>query len=398
MSRLEDRTRTTPAQGLAAQATEPVRKPSAAQQPIVYIDLTHLGRHVTGLERVSIEQFEAVTFAGADVRHVRASDWGRLIIVSMILRQQLWLPLLAVIHPRATFVFPGFPPSPLFTLIPHRVVMYVHDLFLITRPSELSLKARLYMAPAFRIALRRLSRFLVNSQKTRAELAPHVRAGATVDIYRPNVRNVFALALCKASTTEAADSVTHRRPLRLVALGTVEPRKNYAAAVRILDALNARGNPGATRELGGFVGAELHILGRTGWGDAAATVANHPRVTVHGYAPADTVKAVLESADVYLCTAHDEGLGLPLLEAQYAGLAFVAPDQPVFREVLGASGVFVDPTNPDACATAVANLVTTPGWRDTHAAAATANVARWNALASYDAERVVAMFNDRKPN
>ena len=80
---------------------------TALTQASVFIDLTHLGRHVTGIERVSIEQFEKVDFAGATVTHVRSSG-----VLSMIWRQQVWLPLLALLNPTATFVFPGFPPSP----------------------------------------------------------------------------------------------------------------------------------------------------------------------------------------------------------------------------------------------------------------------------------------------
>ncbi|MBX9926923.1 MAG: glycosyltransferase [Hyphomicrobiaceae bacterium] len=369
MTRLEDRTRVA-----AATAHSTI---ASTARPKVYIDLTHLGRHVTGLERVSIEQFETVTFEGADVHHVRAKGSGKMMIVSMILRQQLWLPLLALLNPRATFVFPGFPPSPVFALIPHRVVMYVHDLFLITRRSDLGLKARLYMAPAFKIAVGKLTRFLVNSEKTRAELAPFIRPGATIDLYRPAVRNVFALDAANRTNPSAS-----RTPLKLVALGTVEPRKNYTAAVRILEALAQDGHPDA----------ELHIVGRSGWGDAVAHVANHPRVIVHGYLAAAEVKSVLESADIYLCTSHDEGLGLPLLEAQYAGIPVVAPDQPVFREVLATSGVFIDPADANAAAATIASLVARPGWRETHAIASTANVARWNGFATDDTQRAITMF------
>ena len=47
---------------------------AAARTPNrVYLDLTHLGRHVTGIERVSIEQFEKVDFESADVIPVRSS-------------------------------------------------------------------------------------------------------------------------------------------------------------------------------------------------------------------------------------------------------------------------------------------------------------------------------------
>jgi glycosyltransferase involved in cell wall biosynthesis len=338
----------------------------------VYLDLTHLGRHVTGIERVSIEQFEHVSFDGAALIPVRSSG-----VISMILRQQFLLPVLALLHPKALFVFPGFPPSPFFSLIRHRVLMYVHDTFLITRPKDLSLKARLYMAPQFKCAVKSLQHFLVNSEKTRDDLVQHTRPGASIGLYRPGVRNVFDL-----SSAPRANRESPPKPLRLISLGTVEPRKNYAAALAILDQLRATSHPGA----------ELHIVGRAGWGPDADLISSHPGTKVHGYLSAEEVKKCMDDADVYLCTSHDEGLGLPLLEAQYAGLPVIAPDQPVFREVLGASGTFTDPTNPQAAATLIAGIVSTPNWREAHAAAALANVSRWNALATSDLNSARQVF------
>jgi glycosyltransferase involved in cell wall biosynthesis len=343
----------------------------------VFIDLTHLGRHVTGIERVSIEQFESVDFAGADATHVRSRG-----IISMIWRQQVWLPLLALLNPGATFVFPGFPPSPLFALARNRVVLYVHDLFLITRRADLGLKAKLYMALPFSLAVRRLKRFQVNSEKTRAELAPFVRPDAEIALYRPGVRNVFAL-----EPGHRMERAPRPQPLKIATLGTVEPRKNYGAMPMILDALAAAG----------FPAAELHIIGREGWGDARDALQNHPQVTIHGYLPADRVKALLEDADIYLCTSHDEGLGLPLIEAQYAGLAVIAPDKPVFREVLGSSGTFIDPADPQSAARAIARLLAVPDWRTRTTSAALANVARWNGLAATDATAARTMFQPPRP-
>lgn len=338
----------------------------------VYLDLTHAGRHVTGLERVSIEQFEKVAFENADVKPVRAKG-----VVSMVLRQQLMLPLLALRHPSAHFVFPGFPPSPFFTLIKSRVTLYVHDTFLLTRKGDLSAKARLYMAPQFALAVGRLSTFLVNSEKTLRELEPFTRAGASIRLYRPAVSNVFALNAEARAAREAAP-----RPLKLAALGTVEPRKNYAAATAILDRLRVTGHPDA----------ELHIIGRAGWGEDSERIAAHPGVIVHGYLSGEAVKQRLEDADVYLCTSHDEGLGLPLLEAQYAGLPVIAPDAPVFREVLGASGTFITPADAAGSARTIANLMAHDGWRAAHKQTALANVSRWNALAAADLALARRMF------
>ncbi len=347
----------------AAPATSPLR---------VFIDLTHLGRHVTGIERISIEQFEKVDFENADVTAVRSNG-----TLSLIFKQQVWLPLLALLHPGAMFVFPGFPPSPLFVLAPRRVIWYVHDLFLLTRRADLGARAKLYMATPFAFAVKRLLNFQVNSQKTADELAPFAPVGAKINLYRPSVRNVFAL-----DAVGRPERPAHPKPLKIATLGTVEPRKNYAAALPILDALTAQG----------FPDAQLHIIGREGWGDAKDALNTHPQVTIHGYLPVDRVKALLEGADLYLCTSHDEGLGLPLLEAQYAGLSVIAPDKTVFREVLGDSATFIDAANPLAAATKIAQLMAVPDWRARSTAAALANVARWNGLASSDAANARQMF------
>jgi glycosyltransferase involved in cell wall biosynthesis len=339
---------------------------------VVFLDLTHVGRHVTGIERVAIEQFEKVRFEGAEVRAIKARG-----VAAMILKQQMLLPLLALLHPKARFIFPGFPPSPLFALCARRVTLYVHDTFLLARRADLSAKARLYMAPQFEFAVTRLKYFLVNSRKTAAELKPFTRAGADIRLYRPRVANHFGLDADARRAMPAKPS-----PLKLVSLGTIEPRKNYKAAIAILDAVRARFD----------AAAELHIIGRAGWGNEAEDVARHPGVVVHGYLPSEGVKHVLEAGDVYLCTSHDEGLGLPLLEAQFAGLPVVAPDKPVFREVLADSGTLIDTADPDAAVKAIGNLISQPNWRQDQALAATRNVTRWNKLAEQDLAAVRSAF------
>lgn len=329
-----------------------------------FVDLTHVGRHVTGIERVAIEQFERAPLDNVDIVPVRAAS-----VLSMVLKQQFLLPALAAMNRRAVFVFPGFPPSPLFALCRRRVLLYVHDLFLLTRRGDLGRKAAIYMAPQFAFALRHLSRFFANSETTARELRTTVGEEPAIVLYRPTVRNHFALD--PAERAIKSESVA---PLRLVSLGTVEPRKNYEAAVAILDVLRARH--------GGSV--ELHIIGRPGWGDSARAVNGRTGVIVHGYLDAGAVKRIIDEADVYLCTSHDEGLGLPLLEAQYAGLPIVAPDKAVFREVLGSSGTFIDTSDAEGSATEISALVASPDWRRRSAADALANVQRWNAAAESD--------------
>ena len=339
----------------------------------IYVDHTHCGRHVTGLERITQELFSAQALAPLPVRIVTAR--GR---AHMMLRQNISLPWTALRDPRALVVTPGFPPAPLLTLFGARVLPYIHDLFLITRRQDLNIRARLYMAPPFRLAVRRLPRFLVNSLHTRDELRRFCRADAEIIAYRPGVRNVFGLsAQGRAERPEAG------RALRLVALGTVEPRKNLKAAAAILTALRARHFPEAT----------LDIIGRIGWGPDAAALRGVAGVTLHGYQGGDATRALIEAADIYITTAHDEGLGLPLLEVQYAGLPVVAPDKTVFREVLGASGLVLPKESETVQSDRIAALADEPGWRAHHAAVAADNLTRWNAIAANDRAEVVTLLS-----
>jgi glycosyltransferase involved in cell wall biosynthesis len=272
---------------------------------------------------------------------------------------------------------PGFPPSPLLRPFASRVLPYIHDDFLLTRRADLNRRARLYMAAPFKLALRHYPRFLANSSDTRRKLAAHCRSDAEVTLYRPPVRNVFGLQSKTRMTRDAKP-----QPLRLVALGTVEPRKNFCAAATVVSALRAQG----------FADATLDIVGRQGWSDDWQKLKSIPGVTLHGYQPAEQVKRLLDAADLFICTSHDEGLGLPLLEAQYAGLPIIAPDASIFREVLGDSGIYIDPSEPVAAAARIAATLSGAGWRTRHVALAETNLKRWNALAGGDRDAVIGLI------
>lgn len=342
----------------------------------ILVDHTHLGRHVTGLERITLELFSPAALAPLPVVPVRAA--GRR---AMLLRQTLDLPRRALADRGALILCPGFPPSiPLMLAARDRVVPYIHDLFLLTRPADLNRRAKLYMVAPFRFAVRRAPWFLVNSRATAAELRRFCRPDAAIQLYRPQVGNVFGLTPGDRSGRPDAPGA-----LKLVAVGTVEPRKNLGAAADILTALRRTTHPAAT----------LDIVGRPGWGVDAAALGAIPGVKLHGYQPAATVRDLVEGADALIMTSHEEGLGLPLLEAQYAGLPVVAPDRPVFREVLGASGVLIDPAEPATAAALTAAALAGPAWRARFAAAAAANLARWNEAARADRDAVVADLGRR---
>ena len=338
----------------------------------IYVDHTHVWRHVTGVERVTLKLFSKTALAPFDLVPIEARSFG-----GMVFNQQLGLPALLALSRASLLLCPGFPPAPLLQAFGARVIPYIHDVFLLSRRGDLNWRAKVYSAWPFALALRRLRRFLVNTHDTGNKLAAYCRADADVIIYRPPAENAFGL-----SADGRAARMKHPAALRLAAIGTVEPRKNLPAAAQILSALRQRG----------FADATLDIVGRRGWGEDWETLTVLPGVTLHGYQSETVVREILDAADALICTSHEEGLGLPLLEAQYAGLPVIAPDHAVFHEVLGASAIFIDQADAAAAAAAIECHLATDGWRAIAVERAAANLRRWNDAAASDRDRVVEML------
>lgn len=336
----------------------------------VVVDYSHVHRPVTGIERVSLELFSHEALPELPLRHVRAKS-----LPGMIVAQWLTLPFGALTDRRSVFLCPGFPPSGLLTLLGgDRTIAYIHDLFLLTRPQDLNARAKYYMRPSFTVAVRHLRRFLVNSNFTGSELRKFCRADAEIRTLRPAVRDVFGLGRIFSDRPAMGEG-----PLRVVSIGTIEPRKNYPATAAIRSALERRlGRP-----------VELHIVGRVGWGPHADLLRGQPGVVLHGYMPKEEVRALIRTADIFLTTSKEEGLGLPLLEVQHGGILVAASDIPVFREVLGASGCLIPADDPEAAAERIGAILVQPDWRRTHHALAAANVDAWNAQAASDKREFV---------
>ena len=342
------------------------------EQPVeLFVDHTHLGRHVTGLERITQELFSRSSLDPLELTPITSNS-----TIDLIYRQNAVLPAKLARNPKAFMLCPGFPPSFALTLFGARVIPYIHDLFLMTRSQDLNRRAKLYMAPPFKNAVKKLPRFLVNSEYTRDELRNFCKKDAEILLYRPSVRNIFGLD----DKARKDDSKHVKKSLRLIALGTVEPRKNLAAAIDILQALQARGHEGAT----------LDIVGRYGWGDEVEKLQDTKGVTLYGYLPIEKTRELMARADLFINTSHDEGLGLPLLEAQYGGLPVIAPRQKVFKEVLGDSGLLIDPSKPIEAADEICELIFASDWVSRHKKLASKNLSRWNEAAANDRLDLVA--------
>ena len=137
----------------------------------------------------------------------------------------------------------------------------------------------------------------------------------------------------------------------LLAVGTLEPRKNLRALVAAYAGLVA----------GRADVPPLVIVGGVGWGDVLDLSAiPHDRVLLTGHLPLPDLRSLVAGATVLAFPSIDEGFGLPPLEALACGVPVVANDLPVTREVLGDQADFCDAADPRALADALLVAVTDP--------------------------------------
>lgn len=143
----------------------------------------------------------------------------------------------------------------------------------------------------------------------------------------------------------------------VLAVGTVEPRKDFPTLVRAFD-LIAGDHP----ELA------LVIAGPDGWGTAALddVVAASPwrdRVVRPGWVADATRDALIAGAVVLACSSRYEGFGFPPLQAMALGTPVVATRCGALVEVLGEDASFVDVGDHEALAAALDRLLCDDGPR-----------------------------------
>ena len=143
----------------------------------------------------------------------------------------------------------------------------------------------------------------------------------------------------------------------VLALGTIEPRKDLASLVRAFDQV-----AGHHSEL------SLVLAGRPGWAmenvEAAVGASRWPdRVVRLGYVSEPQRSRLLRGATLVAYPSLYEGFGFPPLEAMAAGVPVVATTAGALPEVVGDGAELVSPGDANALAAAIDRLVVDDGER-----------------------------------
>ncbi len=262
--------------------------------------------------------------AALDVERHETQLLGRLPL------DQGWLPWAAA---RARVDLLHTLASPIPLLWRGACAMTIHDATPWLHPDAADAGTRWYAKPLYPQALRRADAIFTVSEAAREAL---VRAAGA-----PRERIVVTRNGVDRRFFEAHAREGPRAPY-LLAVGTLEPRKNLGALLEALRLLRREG-----RDLA------LVVAGRQAWTQSLPVGDLAPHVRLAGLVPDDELAALYAGAACFVLPSLHEGFGLTLAEAMAAGVPAVASDIPALREVGGETVRYADPLDPESFARAI---------------------------------------------
>lgn len=235
--------------------------------------------------------------------------------------------------------------APLRATVPF--VLTIHDLSVL-RLTMSHPTSRLALIPLMVAAARRARLVIAPSAATADEVRRLLHVPADRIVVIPHAARRSAIG---SPDARVLDRLGLRRGGYVLALGTLEPRKNH---IRLLAAFEhvAKAQPDL----------RLVLVGARGWrtGRFRRALDRSPvrdRVVLTGHEPDPAMAALLASCAVMAYPSLYEGFGLPILEAMAAGVPVVTSRVSSMPEVAGGAAVLVDPMDAASIADGIAEAL-----------------------------------------
>lgn len=227
------------------------------------------------------------------------------------------------------------------TLLPRfrstiKTVSTVYDLNYLVAPESMARPTLWAHRLFFRRDVRKADHVSAISQGTADRLERHL--GRKVDALMPPAVGDAFRVVPRQDVDRTLAFLGIDQPY-LLALGTLEPRKNLDRLVRAFLIL---------KQMGAIPRHRLVLVGGKGWRDGALNQLIRENagndVLALGYVSDEHLPALYRGADLFVFPSLYEGFGMPICEALACGTRVVATDSPEIREAGGDSPVYVEPT------------------------------------------------------
>jgi glycosyltransferase involved in cell wall biosynthesis len=233
-----------------------------------------------------------------------------------------------------------------------KTLLTVHDLSFVRVPEAASPRLKAYLDSVVPRSIKRADHVLADSQATKLDL---------ISLYNvPDEKTTVLLSGVEERFVPIGDEevlLTTRskygigkRPY-VLAVGTVQPRKNYGRLIQALARLREQGYD-----------LSLVIAGGRGWLEDPifeTIISTNMQDYVHmiGFADDSDLPALYRAACCLAFPSLYEGFGFPILEAMASGTPVVTSNVSSLPEVAGDAALMVDPYDIDAITDSIRRLV-----------------------------------------
>jgi glycosyltransferase involved in cell wall biosynthesis len=253
------------------------------------------------------------------------------------------------------------------------VVYTIHDLSVIDRPEFHTEENRLICFNGLFEASILADRFIAVSRFSRDRFLhwfPHVEPDR-VTVVHEAAR--FGQATGGANDAETLSRLGLTSDNFFLAVGTIEPRKNYTTLIEAYAKLVAA-VPDAPR---------LCVVGKPGWkeapiGERAERLGLGDRLVATGFLADEDLAVLYRHTRGFVFPSHYEGFGLPVIEALASGAPVIASHTSSLPEVVGSAGLLVAPDDVEGLTAAMRRLIDEPALVEQLKKAAVVQAARFS--------------------
>jgi glycosyltransferase involved in cell wall biosynthesis len=218
-------------------------------------------------------------------------------------------------------------------------VVTIHDLHFLDHPERARAEVRRDYPALVRSHAHRAQAVIVSSQFTAAEIERRLELPAE------------RIHVCPPGAPDWQPRKAPPENGYLLFFGTLEPRKNIGALLDAYEGLMTR------RRLPELVLAGQAPAEARPWLERISKAPLSGHVRHVGYVGSDDRRSLYEGAQMLVQPSFEEGFGLTVLEAMTAGVPVVAANRGALPELVGQTGLLVDP-EPDSLAAGIDRMLT----------------------------------------
>ncbi|HPN54962.1 MAG TPA: glycosyltransferase family 1 protein [Candidatus Moranbacteria bacterium] len=242
---------------------------------------------------------------------------------------------------------------------PKNTIVTIHGLEYEFCPKAYSFWEKLYMRSSIKKSCQWARTIIAVSQNTKNDLinlykVPAEKIKVIYEGYENNdkfpISNFQSISNNKNPNVYTKYNILNTKYLLFI--GRLEERKNVVGIIKSFEILKEQYK----------ISHKLVLAGSPGFGyekikNEIANVNCVKDIIETGFVSVEEKNELLKNADVFLFPSFYEGFGLPILEAQNAGVPVVASIEASIPEVTGDSALLVDPKNAEEIADAVYKII-----------------------------------------